>query len=521
MSVRATPTIRASHLNTGTSVPADELPWPKNTDSPVARLPKLHVEVDQRTEVTTFGGLSLAVQLVHLLKIPEILDRHVHVLKRHLPYHESDHILAQALSLYCGGSCIEDMAHLQQSEAILRMVGACRLPDPTTGGDFLRRFEYDANPRALWDLQKANDEIQTKAWKRIRKKQRQQRRRGRKNAKTWTMVDVDGHLEETTGAQKEADFSRKGTWSYQPLAITLGETGEVLALRNRLGSTPASSGSNLVLQGCLQRVTSVFGKNVLTRADSEFDRADIRQACEAEETCFALVGRAFANRPGMAESIPEEKWRPFRTRASRLKDERRNAPGYRPRAKKANLRMARAAEKGWKELALLKQWVAEVPYVPPEDPSKTYRLVIRRQLIEHRQGQLTLFTEYRYRYVVTNLPKSWSPFEVIDATYERCDQEKVIQQLGAGVSAWRMPVAEYDGNSAWLEIARLAWNLAKWVAQLALPTEVVRWEWKRFRLAFVIVSAQVINRGRQVWLRLSASHRFHSDLVAAHTMLQR
>ena len=30
----------------------------------------------------------------------------------------------------------------------------------------------------------------------------------------------------------------------------------------------------------------------------------------------------------------------------------------------------------------------------------------------------------------------------------------------------------------------LACNLGKWIAQLALPSEAVRWEWKRFRRHF-------------------------------------
>ena len=102
------------------------------------------------------------------------------------------------------------------------------------------------------------------------------------------------------------------------------------------------------------------------------------------------------------------------------------------------------------------------------------------QRIEHHQGQQHLFDAYRYRYIVTDLPASVTTQDVVDLTYERCDQENVIEQLGAGLAAWRMPVAEFDGNSAWLEIARLAWNLGKWIAQLALPDEVVRWEWKRF-----------------------------------------
>jgi len=83
-----------------------------------------------------------------------------------------------------------------------------------------------------------------------------------------------------------------------------------------------------------------------------------------------------------------------------------------------------------------------------------------------------------------------------------------------------MPVAEFDGNSAWLEIGRLAWNLGKWIAQLALPDEVVRWEWKRYRKAFVHVAAEVVRRSRQCRLRMSPAHRFLDTLIAAQVQLQ-
>lgn len=92
---------------------------------------------------------------------------------------------------------------------------------------------------------------------------------------------------------------------------------------------------------------------------------------------------------------------------------------------------------------------------------------------------------------------------MIDLAYQRCDQENVIAELGEGISGWRMPVAEFVGNSAWLEIARLAWNLGKWIAQLALPAEVVRWEWKRFRRHFVYLAAKVVRIGRQTVVRLA------------------
>ena len=130
-------------------------------------------------------------------------------------------------------------------------------------------------------------------------------------------------------------------------------------------------------------------------------------------------------------------------------------------------------------------------------------MILRRQRIEESEVQESLFDFYRYRYVVKDLPKSWSAQEVIDATYQRCDQENMIEQMGSGVALWRMPVAEFDGNCAWLEIGRLAWNLGMWIAQLALPAKAVRWEWKRYRRAFVHIATEVIHRSRQRWLRFS------------------
>jgi hypothetical protein len=39
------------------------------------------------------------------------------------------------------GRCLEDQAMLQASEAVRRLVGACRILDATTAGDFLPRFK--------------------------------------------------------------------------------------------------------------------------------------------------------------------------------------------------------------------------------------------------------------------------------------------------------------------------------------------------------------------------------------------
>jgi hypothetical protein len=254
--------------------------------------------------------------------------------------------------------------------------------------------------------------------------------------------------------------------------------------------------------------------DVLVVADSDFDRKDVREACLKAGAYFAFVGRDDPARARLADMI--EKWNSFVPRAHREAARRHECEGYRPRKRKPNRRQQCVRERGYTELRLVKQYVGEVSWSPPgcQEP---LRLVVRRQILdrfEGKQGRLTDFI--RDRYVVTNLPQSWSIEDVIDETYLRCDQENVIEQLGSGLAMWRTPVKAFAGNKAWIEIARLGWNLRTWIAQLQLPAEVVRWEWKRFRQAFVFLAAQVIHRARQVWLRFAGSHRFVHTLFAAH-----
>jgi hypothetical protein len=108
----------------------------------------------------------------------------------------------------------------------------------------------------------------------------------------------------------------------------------------------------------------------------------------------------------------------------------------------------------------------------------------------------------------------------VDLTYQRCDQENVIEQLQHGIAGMRMPTGGLISNAAYLTCARLAHNLKAWLAQLALPRETMRWEWKRFRHAFVYVAARVLCQSRQIHVRIASSHRTAATLVQAHVRLQ-
>jgi len=334
-------------------------------------------------------------------------------------------------------------------------------------------------------------------------------------------VDIDTHGKKLYGAQKQGgDFSHSGTWSYRPLVLTLAGVGECLAIRLRPGNTKDPVGVAEVIRELAPRLQESFVQ-VLFRGDSAFDDSGVREACEETGSYYAFVGRSFDDRPGLAESIPRREWRGFETRAQRVQVERSRKEGYRSRRKKKNLRRKRARERGYKDLRLQRQSLAECPLVMGKKAVENGRLVIRRQRIEVWKEQRRLFPETRYRYVSTNLPpRTWPAWKVVDMTYLRCDQENIIEQMKNGLAIWRMPVAEEHGNAAWLEIGRLAWNLGKWISQMALPEEVVRWEWKRFRQAFVTVPARIIKTGRQIFIRFFDSIRHTWTLVAAHQQLQ-
>ena len=65
-----------------------------------------------------------------------------------------------------------------------------------------------------------------------------------------------------------------------------------------------------------------------------------------------------------------------------------------------------------------------------------------------------------------------------------------------------------------------AHNLKAWLAMLALPAEAMRWEWKRFRKAFVYIAARVVLTARAHVLRLAGSHRFAEDIRRGIVRLQ-
>jgi hypothetical protein len=201
----------------------------RGCSKPILTASNIHYEIAQRTRGLSVGGIGAIHALAGRLGLPEAIDRRLQLLQLHLPYHESDHVLTLAYLPLCGGTCLQDLELLRNDEVFLDALGAHRIPDPTTAGDFCRRFTREH----LQTLHDVIDDTRLAVWK-------QQPAAFFRQA----IVDMDGFLVETSGQCKQGmDIAYDGTWGYHALVLTLAHTGEVLRVINRSGNRPSQEGA--------------------------------------------------------------------------------------------------------------------------------------------------------------------------------------------------------------------------------------------------------------------------------------
>ncbi len=123
---------------------------------------RVHYEVGARTEAMSYGGIAAVHSLVTKLGLPKTIDATLQLLKTHLPYHESDHVLNLAYNVLCVGTRLEDIERLRHDTASMNALGAELIPDPTTAGDFTRRFDA-AQVRQLMECINA---VRPQLWRR-------------------------------------------------------------------------------------------------------------------------------------------------------------------------------------------------------------------------------------------------------------------------------------------------------------------------------------------------------------------
>jgi Transposase DDE domain group 1 len=459
-------------------------------------------DIADRTRAIAAGGLGAMHLVARKLGLVEAIDRRLHLLKVHLPYHESDHVLNIAYNLLAGGGCLEHLELRRNDEVYLDALGAWRIPDPTTAGDFCRRF----TARDVDALQEAFNETRLKAW-----------RQQPESFFSEALLEADGTLVETTGECKQGmDVNHKGQWGYHPLIVSLANTAEPLYVVNRSGNRPSHEGAAEYFDKAIALCRRAGFRQIRLRGDTDFSQtAHLDRWDEAGDVWFVFGINAMANLYEMAEHLPKAAWK-------RLRRPPRYEVQTRSRIRPTNVKEQVVARREFQNIRLVEEYVAEFEY-SPEKCQKTYRVVVQWKDLEVNRGQKKLFDDTKCFFYITN-DRDKTAAEIVFDADDRSNQENLIQQQKIAVRSLTAPVDNLVSNWAYMVMAGLAWSLKAWTA-LLLPEKgrameqrsaekqtLLKMDFTTFRNALLNMPAQIVRGGRRIVYRLLSWNRWQQSL---------
>ncbi|MFV0367002.1 MAG: IS1380 family transposase [Hyphomicrobiaceae bacterium] len=459
------------------------------------RCPKVKLELSDRVNAVNCGGLANVQMLTQQIGLPQAINRGCPIFKLCMPYSESDHVLNVAFNIFAGGTCLEHIELRRNDDAYLGLLGADRIPDPTTAADFCRRFD-SADIDRLMD---AINESRLRVWQ-------QQPDSFFDRA----IIEGDGTMIETSGEKKEGiGLNHKKQWGYQVLAITLANTREQLFLKNRPGNRPSHEGAAAYFDRSVELCRRAGFRNVRLRGDTDFSQTVHLDRWHNDNVEFVFGYDAAPNLVKIAENIANSAWKPLQRPA------KPGGQSGKTRARRPNHKEAFVVEKEYLNQILEDEDVAEFSYRPTAC-RHSYRMIVLRKTIRVMKGQALLFREPKYFFYITNLPKNTMPaHRIVRESNLRCDQENIFAQ-GKAMGALAAPLDNINSNWAYMVMAMLAWNLKCWMSlslklagnsaarekRAEQKRRMLRMDFSTFRQRLIHVPAQILEQGRQLTCRL-------------------
>ena len=375
-------------------------------------------EIADRVRGMAYGGIGAIHLLARKIGLIDAIDRRLQLLIIHLPYHESDHVLNLAYNALCDGTCLQDLELRRQDEVFLDAIGARRIPDPTTAGDFCRRFKAH-NVHTLIDI---GNEVRQRVWARQPASFFEQAR-----------LDMDGVKVPTDGECKAGvDIGHDGIWGYHAFVLSLANTGEVLSVVNRPGNRPSHEGAAVEVDRALRVCLEGGFQRVLLRGDTDFSQTRHLVRWSADPRVPFIFGLdATAARHYLADDLAASVWQ-------KLDRPARYQVKTKPRQRRRRVKEEIVREREFKNIRLVSEDVAELHYKPVACDN-AYRLIVVRKNLTVEKGELSLFADYRYFFYLTNDWTSTAAAIVFSAN-DRCNQESLNAQLKGGVRALQAPV---------------------------------------------------------------------------------
>ena len=368
------------------------------------------------------AGLILPATLAHHLGLGALVDEHLDLGAKPGRANTGDKVLSLVMSALAGGDHI-DHANALRAGDTGRVLGF-RVKAASTLGTFLRSFRWGH----VRQLDRISRELLRRAWS-----------AGAGPGDGPLTIDLDSTICETYGLQKQGALHHgyTGARGYHPLLAVAAGTGDVLMARLREGRANSGRSAGHFLRETVSRVRYAGATGQLTmRADSGFYSHSVVAMCRKLQVRYSVTVRQHTGLRALIEAIPADVWTPIPYWIDGGAD------------------------------------VAETTYTPfaGEKGAVPVRLIVRR--VKPTPGsQLAFFTLYDYHAFITDRD---GDMLVLEADHRRhAEVENAIRDLKEGVGLNHLPSGRFAANGAWLAIAVMAHDLARWTARLGLDEGIV------------------------------------------------
>ncbi|MGH7610741.1 MAG: IS1380 family transposase [Candidatus Dormibacteria bacterium] len=425
-------------------------------------LDRLQVSFDDPHLVAN-AGLLLPATLAQQLGLRELVEYHVDLGQAPGRANVGPKAMTLVQSMLAGGDSIDD-ADVLRAGATRTVLGHAVLA-PSTLGTFLRSFTFGH----VRQLDAVSRDALVRAWS-----------AGMSPGDQPLTIDLDSTICETYGLAKQGvGFGYTKVRGYHPLLATRAETGEVLHSRLRGGSAHTARGAVGFLRETFARVVEAGASGLITlRADSGFYSQKVLTTCRRAGVRFSITAQLDQAVQRVIAAIPEDAWQPipyWSTSGGTF--------GY--------------DDQG---LPVSGADVAECQYTAFGKWGLHLRLIVRR--VRPTPGtQLALFTEFSYHPFATDREGSTLDLEADHRAHAQV--ETAIRDLKEGSGLAHLPSGRFAANAAWLALATLAHNLARWVTGLGLPDQLAaRTTADRLRRCLFSIPGRRTRSARKVHLHL-------------------
>ena len=488
-------------------------------------------EEKKDTGMTALAGLPVYMDLASAMGMHESIERHLHIKQQ--GWTDRQTLMSLILMNLAGGDCVNDLVKLEGDSGFCRVLrrieqrGMKRrerremdrrwrkeqgraVPSPSAVFRYLSAFHDDRQEKLRAERDKKafipvpNENLQGLArvnGDMVRYVQRQ-------NPLKIATLDQDATLVETT--KLDALYSYKGFKAYQPLNTWWSEQGLVLHTEFRDGNVPAGYEQLRVFKEALAMLPDGVEK-VRLRSDTAGYQHDLLRYCaKGENERFGriefAIGCDVTSEFKKAVLETEDKdWRPIYN------------------------------DFGGQQIKTNQEW-AEVCFIPAaigySKNSPVYRYLAIREVMGSMElpgmespQQLFPFptmqvSSQRYKVfgMVTNMEGDGEA--LIHWHRKRAGKsEEAHSIMKEDLAGGQLPSDDFGENAAWWWIMILAMNLNSSMKRLALGESWIPRRMKAIRFSFINIPGRIIERSRELIIRLVKGNSAINLLLEARTRI--